>query len=102
MSVPSSTFGDYSDTITNDEATAVTSNYEVSQRSGQRAKIGSRELGLVRQWDGLYVLPWELDHRHPQELRQGSRGDSRYLPSRSGSGPEDEFLTTNQVSTEDL
>lgn len=90
---PAGTFSDYSET--NPDAQEHPSTYDICDRSGFRAKRGE----LVEQWDGLWVLPEFIESRHPQDLlrARGERHTAQLSPE-----PEDEFLSTNQVSTEDL
>jgi hypothetical protein len=91
--VPSGTFGDYSET--NSEAEPYPSFYDICDRSGFRVKAGK----LIEDWGGIMVRPEDYDGRHPQELVRGivERPSEQLSPE-----PEDTFLSTNQVSASDL
>lgn len=54
---------------------------------------------LVRQWDGLMVLPQFCDKRNPQDFVTGVRDNQTQRISRPE--PEDQFITT-PISVEDL
>jgi len=64
------------DPPTNSDATEEDSNYLICQVSGFRV---SRNEGLARRWDGLWVRRESLDQRHPQDRvrpvkERGGRG----------------------------
>lgn len=90
---PPSTFGDYSPT--NADAEIDLSVYDVCDLSGFKAKRGQ----LVKQWNGLWVLPEYVERRNPQDLIR-ARGEKP--PAQLSPEPDDDYLTTNEVTTDDL
>lgn len=91
--VPTGTFGDYAPS--NPNASEHPSNYEICDRSGFRVPAG----GLIKTWDGLMVRPRDWEPRHDQDFLRG-RPESPN-PPRSPESP-DEFLSSNEVSTDEL
>jgi len=55
---------------------------------------------LVRQWDGAMVHPRFLDRRNPQDFVRGVPDDQRVPNPRPEAA--DTFLSTNEVTPEDL
>lgn len=91
--VPSGTFGDYAPTNAN--ATTESSHYEICQRSGFRYPAGT----LVKEWTGLWVAPEFWEPRHPQDFVKPVTETKKGSVSPE---PTDYFLSTNEVSVDDL
>lgn len=70
--------------------------YTLCQRTGFKVRYDD----TVREWTGLRVLKEHADPRHPLDRQTPKRDVMRYraqVPE-----PPDEFLTTNQVTWDDL
>lgn len=72
------------------------SNYLICDRTGFKIPV---KTGLRREWNGWMVRPESWEPRHPLDFVRAKPERSRGSPRPE---PEDTFLTTNEVTREDL
>ena len=79
----------------NVDAKTVPRKYEICQRSGFRAEPGQ----LVKDWTGLWVLPRFREQRNEQQF---VRSKPEKPPTQKRPEKDPVYLTTNQISSDDL